>query len=223
MSSLLSKPAVEWTPAETAQFLSSIGLGSPGKALAAYVEAQEVPGYMLLANSTKAEDLVEMFGAFLVRCCANWLPTSSHEVFFAQPYALLRMICLEGHLSIGRARAIIFQLDNNFRSKSDPEDEVPGGRKRKKAGGKALVDFIPEPKRGKAGKKNKKRGPRAPTAYLIFCTEKRQQMVAEGVLPAGKGEAMKALGAAWSNLPEEHRVKYVNALAHLFFGLPSVA
>ena len=119
------------------------------------------------------------------------------------------MLCAEGHLSIGRARAIIFQLDNNFRSKSDVDEEVAGSRKRKKAGGKALVDIVPDNKRGKAVKKNKKRGPRAPTAYLIFCTEKRQEMVAEGVLPAGKGEAMKALGAAWSNLPEEHRVKYV--------------
>lgn len=60
---LQAKPAVEWTPAETSQFLLSIGLGDAGKNLAAYVEEQEIPGYMLVANSERAQDLVEMFGA----------------------------------------------------------------------------------------------------------------------------------------------------------------
>ncbi len=61
-AALMDTPAVDWSPADTALFLSSIGLGAAGKTLAAFVEAQEVPGYMLVANSNKAEDLVEMFG-----------------------------------------------------------------------------------------------------------------------------------------------------------------
>lgn len=43
---------------------------------------------------------------------------------------------------------------------------------------------------------------------MLFCADKRAELAAAGVLPTRKGEALKVLGRAWTELPEEQKTKY---------------
>ena len=82
LRTLSMKPVVEWTSQDCARFLRHIGLGGAGSELADFVVREEVPGYMLVANADKPENLVEMFGTFglcyLPFC--SWLRECSREV-----------------------------------------------------------------------------------------------------------------------------------------------
>mmetsp|Transcript_9353 Transcript_9353/g.13652 ORF Transcript_9353/g.13652 Transcript_9353/m.13652 type:complete len:204 (+) Transcript_9353:111-722(+) len=99
------------------------------------------------------------------------------------------------------ARAVIYSLVENGASNT-----------KRKSAAAANGDDAPPAKKGKglkAGKKSsRKRGPRPPTAYLLFCRDKRNEFNGAGTLPTGKGEALKVLGAAWSSASNHVKARY---------------
>lgn len=71
--------------------------------------------------------------------------------------------------------------------------------------------------KAKPEKKEKaKRGPSAPSAYIVFCKDKRPDIQAKNPT-ATFGELGKLLGAAWAALSEAE--KAVNNLFTIFFFL----
>ncbi len=134
----------------------------------------------------------------------------------------------DNKLNISRARAVIFQLKRNFPSSIVTEAVVQatpagggGGQARKKNraarrrddddgdhhedSSDSDEDSSGIKKRKRKVKHQRKRGPRAPTAYLLYSQHKRTEMA--DTLPAGKGEAMKVIGTAWTAASDDEKNK----------------
>lgn len=183
-----------------ATWLRSLPLGHKTKAIADYAKKNLVSGLILVSNSRSPEDLVETFGALFVHC--SFVAPRSRVI--TNVTVFIRVLTTTGTtMSKPIARAVIYSLVENGASNT-----------KRKSAAAANGDDAPPAKKGKglkAGKKSsRKRGPRPPTAYLLFCRDKRNEFNGAGTLPTGKGEALKVLGAAWSSASNHVKARHVS-------------